>query len=224
MNLLKTIKLYELVTTNGRKINLKKGEVFQSSDQELQFSVVQRGYVKRYMIRKDGSLGVQSIYGPGYFFPLTVVYKILLNQSTYSGPEVLHYAAMTDASVYAIDSQKLKTAVQNDPSLYTDLFYVSGRRIQSNIQRIENSSLQVYYNQVAHQLLFFGEIYGKKRGRETIIDLPLTQQDIADVLSTTRETASLSLRALRQKGLIKAGSGKHIIIPSMRRLSKEAYS
>jgi CRP-like cAMP-binding protein len=224
MVMTQTARLYDLITSLGHKSTLDKGEVFQSTETGLEMSVIKKGYIKRYSIRNDGSLSIQSIYGPGHFFPLTIAYKVLLGQELYQGPETLHYETMTRATIYSLDSAILKEHVDADPSLYRDLFFVSGRRLHSNIQRLENNSLLLYYNQVAHQLLYFARTFGISKGTGVLIDLPLTQQDIADNLSTTRETASLSLRDLKKKGIIKTAPGKHIFIPSMEKLEAEAYA
>ncbi len=218
-----TSKLYDVIS-RGRRIVLKKGQVFQNSDTNLQMSVIKSGYIKRYIIRNDGSLGVQSIYGPGYFFPLTVAYKLLLEQDTYSGPEAVHYEAMTNAVIYSLDNETFKTEVSKDMSLYRSLFYVSGWRTHSNIQRLENMSLLVYYNRVAHQLLYFIELFGKKQGNGVIIDVPLTQQDLADILSSTRETVSLCIVELKKKRIIKSAHGKKILVLDIVKLKREAYA
>lgn len=212
------------VISKGRKTVLKKGDVFQSSDTKLEMSLVKEGFVKRYTIRNDGSLAIQSIYGPEYFFPLTIAYKILYQSNLYEGPEVLHYEALTDAVIYTIDNVAFKRAVEIDPSLYKDLFFVSGRRLHSNIQRLESQSLTNYYAQVAHQLLYFARSFGTSRGGQIVLDIPLTQQDIADILSTTRETVSLSIKELKNKKIIKSGARKRIIVLDMEKLQTEAYS
>lgn len=218
-----TSRLYDLIL-KGRKVTLKKGDVFQSSDTNLEMSLVQKGYVKRYMIRNDGSISVQSIYGPGYFFPLTIAYKVLYKSDLYDGPEVLHYEALTDAVIYSLDNLTFKEAVEADPMLYRDLLFVSGRRLHSNIQRLENLSLIGYYAQVAHQILYFANMFGTKKGNQVVIDIALTQQDIADVLSTTRETVSLSIKELKNKKLIKRGPRKRLIVLDLKGLETEAYS
>jgi CRP/FNR family transcriptional regulator len=184
---------------------------------------VKKGYIKRYLIRKDGTLGVQSIYGPGYIFPLTIIFKILFDHVIQSEQEVYHYEAMTDTELYTIDNVTLMHNIHADPILYRDLLMVCGDRFASNIQRLENLSLHVFYKRVAHQLVFFAKYFGRKTPAGTLILIPLTQQDLADILSATRETVSLSVRQLTKKGLIKK-SEKNFVIPDVEALEEEALS
>lgn len=220
----KTKRLDDLVCP-GTEATLQKGEVFQTTDTNLLMSIVISGYVKRYSIRNDGSLAVQSIYGPNYYFPLTLAHKLLLNQEVYSGPEVFHYEAMTETVLRSIDSETFREAVDKDPLLYKDLLYVSGRRTHSNIQRLENMNLSTSYKRVAHQLAYFAEMFGtKQKGARITIDVPLTHQDIADVISSTRETVSLALAELKREKIIRSGPGKHIIVLDYDRLNETAYA
>src|SRR5690606_31993055 len=157
----------------------------------LHLSRIATGYIKRYSIRNDGSIAVQSIYGPGYYFPLTGAWKVTLGQNVYDGPEIFHYEAMTPTEVYSIDNKTFYDAAESNPLSYQALFFISGRKTHSNIQRLDNLHLSTSYIRVAHQLLYFAKMYDvKKNGNRVTIDVPLPHQDIADVLSSTREKVS----------------------------------
>lgn len=206
----------------GRLQKYSKKQIIQSSDEELSLCLVKSGFVKRYLIAADGTLGVQSIYGPGDIFPLTVVFKVLLDQDIYEGPEVYYYEAMSDTEVYKIDSQTLLSMVKDNPLLYRDFLTEAGRRFLSNIQRLENVSLRSAYKRVAHQLVFYARQFGKQTPAGTAIQVPLTQQEIANILSATRETVSLSITELRKKKLVQGG--KVIVIPDVNKLEEEAFN
>ena len=75
---------------------------------------------------------------------------------------------------------------------------------------------------VAHQLLYFAKTYGDNSLFGLEITLPLTQQDIADILSLTRETVSQSISTLRKKGLVNTDG--HITIMDMDALEVIAFS
>lgn len=216
--------LYKLLTNEGRAVPIKRGQIFQSSDFNLRMSLVTKGYVKRYSVNNDGTLSVQSIYGPGHYFPLTIAYKLLLDQEIYTGPEVIQYEAMTDTEIYGIDNRSFIAAVETDPRIYKELFRISGVRTRSNIQRLENSHLDSSVKKVAHQLVFFAREFGKKSGKQTLIQLPLTRQDIADVIGISRETVSTTMTDFTTKKLIKSIAGKKISIPDIKKLKDIAYS
>jgi CRP-like cAMP-binding protein len=207
---------------SGKQYNFGKGQVLQYSSDQFHLSVVSKGFVKRYRITNEGNISVQAVYGPGDVFPLTPVFSLLFDQAIYSGPEAYYYETMAPSEIYSIDSVTLLDALQKQPSLYKELLSESGRRLQSNIQQLENISLKNAYNQVAHQLVFFAQQFGQKRLRSTRIMMPLTQQDIADIIDVTRETVSLSISQLKKKGLLSKHS--HLVVPDIKKLQDEAYN
>lgn len=207
----------------GRKRSFSKGELVQSSDDAQQhLYLISAGFVKRYLIENNGTLSVQYIEGPGDIFPLTFVFSKLLNQRIYRGPEVYYYEAMSKVELYSIDGEMLIESAKKEPLLYKDLLSSAGERFESNIQLLENQGLRTAYHRVAHQLAYLAHRFGKPTPKGLKVNVPLTQQDVADILSTSRETVSLCIVKLREKGLVNTGSA--FVIPNLDNLLKEAYS
>jgi len=208
---------------NGRNYKFKKGQILADTESSSSISLVTSGYVKRFQIMDDGSISIQSIYGPGKIFPITFVFKALLNQEIYSGREVFYYEAMTNGEIYKLSDEDLVKSVENDPSLYKDLLAVSGIRLHSNIHLLENMALRTFYNKLAHQLVFMAREFGKPSKSGIRIDVPLTHSDLASILGATRETVSNSIGELRDKHLIKTAN-KFITVLDINKLEDEAYS
>jgi CRP-like cAMP-binding protein len=182
----------------GRRFKLTKNQIIQSTDDRRVFNYIVSGYVKRYLIANDGSLGVQVIYGPGDVFPITLAFSILFDQAINESPETYYYESMTEAEIYTINETDLKENVENNPKLYRDLMAVSGK------------------------LLYMAQRFGEETKEGVKICIPLTHQDLADILSLTRETVSTCMVQLREKGLIK--TGKNIYVVDLEKLEEEAYS
>lgn len=207
--------LTQLMLT-GRHYKRAKGQVVQSFDDTAAVKLLKTGYVKRYLISKDGSLGVQSIYGPGYFFPLTAALMSLLNQKIYHGAETYYYEAITNAEVYSLSLEALKAAAKADPLIYRDVLFESGKRLESNIQQLENMALRQPGMRVAHELVYLARQFGEVTPSGTKLAMPLTHQDLSDILSLSRETVSRAIIKLREDGLL--GAGSRIEIPDIDRL------
>jgi CRP-like cAMP-binding protein len=205
----------------GRHYNVPKGQIIQSTEYRRVFNFVAGGYIKRYLISNDGSYGVQVIYGPGDFFPITLAYSSVFDLSINEGPEIYYYEAITNAEIYTIDEAVLKEAVLANPLLYKDLFSIAGKRIHSTLHGLENLTLSNSYHRVAHEVLYMAKKFGEKKSQGTKILVPLTHQDLADLLSLTRETVSAAMVQLRKKKLII--TDKNIIVPDMAKLEEEAH-
>ncbi len=207
--------LYELIRS-GRHYQLPRGQVVNAFDDVAKLNLIDSGYIQRYLITKEGNKGIQVLYGPGDIFPLTPVYKSVFQMDIYSGPEEYYYEAMTPLSIYSIAQEDLKGAVDKNPLLYKDLFYAAGLRLNSYIHRLESMSLRAATRKIAHQLAYLATIFGSENSHGTTITIPLTHKNIADILNLARETVTLCMSRLEEKGLIEAD--KHIIVKDLERL------
>ena len=201
---------------------IKAGQRVQPSKQYPSLCLVSSGYIKRYLVSPDKHVSIQSIYGPGDIFPLTPIFKLVFDQHIYEGPTKYHYGAITDVELYSIENKSLLRTIKNDPSLYKDLFAQAGRRLQSNIQQLENAGLKDPYRRVCHQLAFLARHFGILNQEGVTIPLPLSVEDLAALLNLTSEDVASSLKRLKQAGLIK-GNLK-LQMPDMQTLVNQAYS
>lgn len=189
-----------------------KGQTLQTFERPT-VSILTKGYVKRYLIAKDGTVSVQSVYGPGYFFPLTTAFLALFNQRLSTGEETYYYEAVTDIEYYSLGGEQFALAAEQNPLIYKEVLYEAGRRLQSNIQQLENMALKNAYRRVAHLLVYFAALYGQPADSGTQLVVPLTHQDIGDMLDLSRETVSREMAKLKTRGLI--ASDKTIVIPDV---------
>lgn len=215
-------KLANIIQVTGRQKKFKKSEQIYSTEVPGLIAYIYTGFVKRYLISSAGNVRIQAVYGPKEILPLTVIFKTILGEEIYKGPEPYFYEAMTDCSASIISPSELRAIIANDSSLYRDLFFVSARRLYSNIQHLENMSLSSADKRIAHQITFFAREYAQKTSKGLVINLPLTQQDIADILSITRETASIGFNKLKNQNLIRVK--KDLIVPDLKKLEEFAFS
>jgi CRP/FNR family transcriptional regulator len=216
--------LHDLMVKNGRPIQQTRKQVIQTSDGQRALYLVESGYIKRYLIRNDGSLSTDLIYGPGEIFSLMLVFRLLYDREILDSPEIYYYEAMTDdVKLYALNADELKAYVEETPILYRDFLSEAGKRMTYETHGLENISMKDAYKRVAHQLAYYARHFGEKNGARVTIIPPLTHQDIADILSLTRETVSTCMTRLRKKGLIKV-KDRQIIVEDLEKLNEEAFS
>jgi CRP/FNR family transcriptional regulator len=207
----------------GRRYELGRQQVIQSTDGRQVVNIITKGYFRKYLIDNDGNIGAQIIYGPGDIFPVTLIYRKLFNQSLYSGLETFFYESMNGAVVHSVDAAQLVNAVKANPNLNADLLQEVGRHLEFCIHSLENISLKKSEKRIAHLLWYFAKKFGSPVGSGVRIDMPLTHQNIGEVLSITRETVSTNMKELRETGLINATSSKGIVIPNLAKLMEAAY-
>jgi CRP-like cAMP-binding protein len=202
-----------------------KGQVFYSLDFKEKLYVVNKGYVNRYQVTADKKRVIESIYGPGYIFPLTQVYKSLLNFDLSQESITYVYQGMTDTEIQGIDSKLLSTAVEASPALYSDLFYEAGRRLKANINRLASNALKDDYQKIAHQLVCLADEFGelKQRGTKQSVKIlaPLEPIDMAEQLNISVDVADAVINRLEKQGLLVI-DGDSISISDVA-LLKDAY-
>lgn len=209
--------LHELML-KGKQYTLPKGQLVQSFGDHDSLHSIEEGYIKRYLITSDGRKSVQNLYGPGDVFPMTPLYRAAFGIDVYSGPEQYYYEAATPLTMRSQDIAQILNAIEVNPLLYRDLFYASGVRLNSYIHRMEDRSLHSSLYRLAHLLNFLGLHFGAKTPEGLVIQLPLTHQDICELLDLTRETVSRDMTRLRERGMI--DGVKNIVILDRARLVK----
>jgi CRP-like cAMP-binding protein len=212
-------KIYNLLKT-GNRSQYSKGQIIQSTESQRTMNFVTKGYVKRYLISSTGKLGIEVIYGPGDFFPLTLLLDKIFKLGVYEGPEVYFYEAMTETTVYGISVDEVANSAMQDPLFYKDLLRETGRRLQTTLSSLENLSLQSPYNRLAHQLVFFTNAFGQELKSGIKICVPLTPQDLADVLTINVQNIEKCLSQLEEQSIIKRN--KYITITNIKKLREEA--
>lgn len=221
---IRTSKLHELLR-QGRHYSVDKQQIIQSTEDRQVVNIIISGFFRKYLITNDGSVGAQIIYGPQDIFPITILYKKLFNQPLYSGLETFFYEAISPSEVYTMDVDQLVEAIKDDSELYADLLQETGRHLEFCINSLENISLRNSEKRIAHMLCYFGKKFGIETATGIRIDLPLTHQNIGEILNITRETVSTNIKSLRDRGLLSTKNQKNsIVIPDLQKLEEEAYS
>lgn len=213
-------KLYTLLL-DGKRQQIKAGKGLITSERGKAIHLVATGFIKRYLELENGQRSVQVVYGPGDIFSLTQLFRVIYGQEIYQGRKTYLYDAMTDAEVYTLPSSILLKHIEADPMLYRDLFAQAGRRIQFNIQHLENAAINDTYKRIAHQLAFYGRQFGVNRGSSIRLAMPLTAVDLAEGSNVPLEDAQKAFDKLVAEDLIECG--KYIVIPDFERLELTAW-
>jgi CRP-like cAMP-binding protein len=215
------------IIQSGETEKYSEGEFFHSLDFSSNkfLFVVKTGFVKRYSISEQNVKAIESIYGPNYFFPLSPVFAHLfeydLNQTSYT----YIYQAMTDVELHKISIKDLDKKLKEDPKLYADLLYETGRRLKVDIDRLTSNALKTDYKKTAHQLVCLAEEFGESE-RNNIktsvkIIVPLKPVDIAEQVNITKASATEALAQLEGQNLIKQENGL-VSVPDVA-LLRDAY-
>lgn len=174
-----------------------KGEVIlQEGEKPSVGYVVRQGAVKIYSIDNSGTERPVVFDIRNEMFPIGWIFGKIDHAAYF-------YEAFTDVTVCQVDREEFLAELKKDPILMFEVFNYYVRRhldLQIRIEGLEQSRAQ---GKILYTLKFLCSRFGEpKTGQRIEIHLPLTQQDIANFLGITRETAAIELKKLEKKGII----------------------
>lgn len=158
--------------------------------------IIKSGIIKTYNLTSQGEEKPLSFDIAGEIFPLGWVYSHLKWAQYY-------YEAFTDCELYCVPREEyLDYMKQNPDILFEHLSGLASRytNFQMRINALEQSKA---INKVINTLHFLCLRFGKDINPNTVkIELPLTQQELANFMGLTRETTGIELKKLQKRGII----------------------
>ena len=131
--------------------------------------------------------------------------------------------AIEDSEVYFIERGDFQELIQRYPALSVHLLQQLAGRIRASDQQIEFLALGDARSKVFRTLVRIAEDIGLSRSEsDMVIGGSLSQQDLADMAGTSRETISRTLKNLEDEGLI-SRSGDSIYLhdfPELQTMSR----
>ena len=173
-----------------------KGDVIvQGNEEPSGVYLVRSGYVKAYSISQTGQQNLLLIHGPTEIMPLPWALD---------GPQKvgIFYEAMSDVTLLKTSKDGLRQAMGQNGWLTEQILRQLVNTFTVYAQRIQNLGYRLPRERVIACILDLATRFGANDGKEILIEVPITHQDIADSINTTRETASRVLEQLFEEGLL----------------------
>jgi CRP-like cAMP-binding protein len=181
---------------NGTLKHFPKDEIIVQGDEEPRgVYMIQEGYVKAYSISQLGQENLLLIHGANEIMPLPWALD---------GPQKLgvFYKTMSDVTALSTSKVALRAAMGSNSWLTEQVLRQLVNTFTVYAQRIQSLGFRLPRERVVACLLDLATRFGRKVGRNIVIEAPITHQDIADSINVTRETASRVLEALSKNGLV----------------------
>ena len=183
------------------------GVVFYEEDPADHLFVVESGEIKVTMLGDGEREVILSIFGPGECFGELA----LLDEAPRSATVV----ATADTSVLAIARDDFHKVLLANPAIALHLLKVLAQRLRRSTHRIESLVLLDVFGRVARLLLEMARDQGEKQPDGSLAFPRPTQQDLASMVGSSRETVSRVIKELSTAGLIRAQGRKYFIYPEL---------
>lgn len=199
-----------------RKLSFKKGEtIVRAYDEPHGIFYLKNGYARLYTLSKNAQDLTFIIYKPGDFFPM--IWPINKSTILYSTE------AVTAVEAYQIPQEQFLKFIKDNNEIFFEITSRLMTRFAGLLRRMEYAMFGNARNKVASIILICADRFGKqtKDKKEVVIQVPLTHQDIANLLGVARETVSIEMKKLQENDLI-SYQGKYLLVKNIQTLKEES--
>lgn len=184
------------------------GLVTSPDDDDERLYVVKRGRVRLYRLTPDGKQLTLEILDKGR----------IVGRMSWLGQQLTDaYAeAVEDALICSFTPRELQRLIDRFPSVGVNIIrYLSDRLAASERER-EVMAFRSVEQRLAVRLVELVERFGQPADGGTAIDARLTQQELADMIGTSRETLATTIASLRERGILEMRNQRVMILATDR--------
>jgi CRP-like cAMP-binding protein len=191
------MQTFEQFLGQHRTKSYTKGEIILVEGEVPPYAyVVKHGVIKTYNLTAEGQEKPIAFDLPTEVFPIGWVFSKIKSAQYF-------YEAFTDCEVYVVPRDVLVDYWHNQPTATWEMLDIMVDRhlqFQMRVNALEQSKAT---NKVINTLHYLCLRFGKEVKENLVkVELPLTQQDLANFMGLTRETTGIELKKLEKAGVI----------------------
>jgi CRP-like cAMP-binding protein len=127
--------------------------------------------------------------------------------------------ALTSVRVAIIRKSTLTEVIKRRPEFAMKLLFFFSDRLEQSDEVIDCLLDRGVATRLGTLLMNLGDRFGEANGSGTIIDVRLTHQDLANMISSTREAVSKEMSELQRNGIIETRNRRIILYPQLAKVS-----
>ncbi|MEX1156602.1 MAG: Crp/Fnr family transcriptional regulator [Chloroflexota bacterium] len=179
------------------------GLITSPDEEDERLYIVKRGRVRLYRLTPDGKQLTLDILDKGR----------IVGRMSWLGQELneVYAEAIEDAVVCSFTPSELRRLIDRFPGIGLNIIrYLSDRLAASERER-EVMAFRSVEQRLAARLMELAERFGQPSGDGVAIDARLTQQELADMIGTSRETLAMTISSLRERGVLEMQNQRVVI-------------
>src|SRR5437763_13938078 len=207
-------EIQELMSAAKRR-TFRSGEViFHRDDPGQVLYMIKEGKVKICIISPDGQEVSLAVLGKGEYFGEFALLDGL--------PRSTDAVALEKVECYTLQRSDFLNAIQKNPKIAILVLEALSKRLRATNNMVEDLIFLDVYGRVAKKLLELADTHGVTTDEGIIIDVRLTQQELASMVGASRESVNKVLGYFTDKKFI--STDKHrITIHHVNDLKRRIY-
>lgn len=182
----------------------KKTIIFTEGSEKESIYIVRSGLVKAFKTDAEGHEQIVNFLGPGSMFPHTGFFLL--------SPYPATTEAVMDTQLLAMPLRSFEQIITSTPGIAIKVM----REMSATIQELQSKLQELSGQDILVRLQSFLLAMAQKQGRQlpdgrVKLTLPVTHQELANTIGTTRESVTRLLTQLRKEGLLEVSRGGFVI-------------
>lgn len=201
----------------GRRSRLSKGSMVSLHEDCARsgLHVLLGGRMKTLRFSEDGRVLILDLFATGEVFGEMALLTEEATEPTYA-------QALEEVEIETYPRFALEGALRGRPGVALSIARLMAARRKRLERRLETQVFQRVPVRLASLLLELAERFGEPEARGLVLDIPLSQQDLGNLIGASREIVSLTLSEFRRREAISM-LGRRIVVNGAR-LRREAVS
>lgn len=193
----------------------RAGEViFHRDDPGQVLYLIKEGKIKICLISPDGQEIALAVLGVGEYFGEFALYDGL--------PRSTDAIAIEKVECYTLQRSDFHNAIMKNPKIAIQLLEGLSKRLRNTDNMVEDLIFLDVYGRVAKKLLELSEMHGIKVENGVLIDVRLTQQELASMVGASRESVNKVMGYFTDKNYI--STDKHrVTLHRVNELKRRIY-
>ena len=205
----------QALSSATKRRTFRSGEViFHRDDPGQVLYMIKEGKVKICIISPDGQEVSLTVFGKGEVFGEFALLDGL--------PRSADAVALERVECYTLQRNDFQNAILKNPKIAILVLEAMSKRLRNTNNMVEDLIFLDVYGRVAKKLLELADTHGVKTEEGIIIDVRLTQQELASMVGASRESVNKVLGYFTDKKFI--STDKHrIMIHHVNDLKRRIY-
>lgn len=172
----------------------KNANVFMEGDLRQAVFFIFKGIIKIYKIDSDGNEQIVTFLKEGEMFPHTGFFDTTPYPATATVVEA--------AELFVIPIQAFEQLMLDMPTIAVKVMRVMGEKIREFQAKLQAFVTQDVNRRIVSFLVRMAESHGVKADCGLRIDIPMTNQEFANMVGTTRETVNRVMNNLKKESIL----------------------
>ena len=192
----------QVLSSATKRRTFRTGEViFHRDDPGQVLYMIKEGKVKICIISPDGQEVSLAVLGKGEYFGEFALLDGL--------PRSADAVALEKVECYSLQRSDFQNAILKNPKIAILVLEALSKRLRNTNNMVEDLIFLDVYGRVAKKLVELADTHGVKTEEGVLIDIRLTQQELASMVGASRESVNKVLGYFTDKNFI--STDKHRI-------------